>query len=400
MMLRWPIARATDAALAEDAAAAAAAAQAATTAADTSIASGPTIVGADITAINAAVAAALPSLNAATAVVAALEVGHPELADASAGQTNAQSLYDQLVAHSDEYGCRTDVERPNIWHRSRRPRRCRMKISSPADSLAADLNALVDPVQVDAALAALNAANAALATAVTNEATAEAASVAADAAAAAAIAGLATTLAEFGIEFDGENISLPNIAPDGGLSASFNSWFTLFGQFFDHGLDLVGKGGSGTVFIPLQPDDPLYVPGSHTNFMVLTRATVTPGPDGIMGTADDVRPINTTTSFVDQNQTYTSHSSHQVFLREYVLNADGHPVATGKLIEGDNGGMATWGELKVQARDMLGIILTDADVGNVPLLRTDAVRQLHPQRERHSAGHHRHRRRRHSQHGR
>ena len=34
-------------------------------------------------------------------------------------------------------------------------------------------------------------------------------------------------------------------------------WFTFFGQFFDHGLDLVTKGGSGTVFIPLQPDDPL-----------------------------------------------------------------------------------------------------------------------------------------------
>ena len=35
------------------------------------------------------------------------------------------------------------------------------------------------------------------------------------------------------------------------LSAPFNSWFTLFGQFFDHGLDLVNKGGNGTVFIPL-----------------------------------------------------------------------------------------------------------------------------------------------------
>ena len=33
-----------------------------------------------------------------------------------------------------------------------------------------------------------------------------------------------------------------NLAPDEGLSASFNSWFTLFGQFFDHGLDLVAKG--------------------------------------------------------------------------------------------------------------------------------------------------------------
>ena len=129
---------------------------------------------------------------------------------------------------------------------------------------------------------------------------------------------------------DGDNISLPNVAPDEGLSASFNSWFTLFGQFFDHGLDLVGKGGSGTVFIPLQPDDPLYDPTSPTNFMVLTRATVGAGPDNIMGTADDIRPINTTTPFVDQNQTYTSHASHQVFLREYAM-VDGRPQATGRL---------------------------------------------------------------------
>ena len=27
---------------------------------------------------------------------------------------------------------------------------------------------------------------------------------------------------------------------------------TFFGQFFDHGLDLVTKGGNGYVFIPLQ----------------------------------------------------------------------------------------------------------------------------------------------------
>ncbi|RHW18361.1 hypothetical protein D1610_07835 [Sphingomonas gilva] len=180
-------------------------------------------------------------------------------------------------------------------------------------------------------------------------------------------------LAPYGIAMDGDNVHLPNISPDGGLSASFNSWFTLFGQFFDHGLDLVAKGGSGTVFIPLQPDDPLYVEGSHTNFMVLTRATVSAGEDGIMGTADDVGPVNNTTSFVDQNQTYASHSSHQVFLRQYMVNADGEPVATGKLIEGAGGspgGMATWGEVKAQAL-MLGILLTDDDVGNVPLLRTD-----------------------------
>ena len=99
------------------------------------------------------------------------------------------------------------------------------------------------------------------------------------------------------------------------------------------------------------------------------------------GTADDVRPVNTTTAFVDQNQTYTSHPSHQVFLRQYVLNADGDPVATGKLIEGANGGMATWGEVKAQATAMLGIELTDSDVGSVPLLRTDPYGNFIPGRQ-------------------
>ncbi|HCO53502.1 MAG TPA: hypothetical protein DIT93_00610, partial [Pelagibacterium sp.] len=94
--------------------------------------------------------------------------------------------------------------------------------------------------------------------------------------------GLNELLDANGITLDGANLHIPNVAPDEGLSAPFNSWFTLFGQFFDHGLDLVNKGGSGTVMIPLQPDDPLYVEGSDTNFMVLTRATRDAGPDGIM----------------------------------------------------------------------------------------------------------------------
>ena len=67
---------------------------------------------------------------------------------------------------------------------------------------------------------------------------------------------------------------IPNTAPDTGLSARFNAWFTLFGQFFDHGLDLVSKGGNGTVIVPLQPDDPLYRDPA--------------GPDETPGTADDV----------------------------------------------------------------------------------------------------------------
>ncbi len=190
----------------------------------------------------------------------------------------------------------------------------------------------------------------------------------------AAVAAAAATTTTFpGSTVDANGIFfIPNVAPDVGLSAPYNSWFTLFGQFFDHGLDLVNKGGSGTIFVPLQPDDPLFVPGSPTNFMVLTRASNEPGPDGIRGTADDVHEHrNQTTPFVDQNQTYTSHASHQVFLREYVLSAGG-PVATGRLLDGDRGGIGNWAYVKTQAAAMLGIGLTDADIFNVPLLATDA----------------------------
>lgn len=179
--------------------------------------------------------------------------------------------------------------------------------------------------------------------------------------------------ANYGIEVTQErSLVIPNVAPDDGISAPFNSWFTLFGQFFDHGLDLVPKGGNGSVFIPLQPDDPLYVEGGQTNFMMVTRTV----PDA----------INITTPFVDQNQTYTSHASHQVFLREYTIDADGDIVATGRLLTNrsangsgeyfgagsqDLGGLTTWAVVKAQASELLGIELTDLDVGNVPMLATD-----------------------------
>ena len=163
---------------------------------------------------------------------------------------------------------------------------------------------------------------------------------------------------QYGIEMDGTTVFLPNVSPDIGDSASYSSIFTLFGQFFDHGLDHVAKGNNGTVYMPLSPDDPLYVPGAHTNFMAVSRAS----------TGDNA--MNTTTPWVDQNQTYGSHASVQVFLREYIL-VDGRPVATGNLLEGARGGMATWGDVKAQAANILGIKLTDLDVGSVPLLATD-----------------------------
>jgi hypothetical protein len=57
------------------------------------------------------------------------------------------------------------------------------------------------------------------------------------------------------------------------------------------------------------------------------------------------------------------------------LGSDGH-FGTGD--DTEIGGMATWGVVKAQARDVLGINLTDADVFNVPLLLTDAYGNFIP----------------------
>jgi len=166
-------------------------------------------------------------------------------------------------------------------------------------------------------------------------------------------------LNDYGVELDGWTIMLPNEAPDDGISASYNSLLTFFGQFFDHGLDLVKKGGNGTVYIPLSPDDPLYVAGSHTNFMAVTRATT-----------DEAAAGNVTTPWVDQNQTYTSNASHQIFLREYEDGPDGKPVTTGHLLDGARG-LATWADVKAQSYNLLGIDLTDLDVTSVPEMLVD-----------------------------
>ncbi|SDS37767.1 Fibronectin type III domain-containing protein [Friedmanniella luteola] len=187
----------------------------------------------------------------------------------------------------------------------------------------------------------------------------------------------------------GDTLFIPNVTTDVGLSPPYNSMFTLFGQFFDHGIDQTVKGG-GTVFIPLKADDPLRtvgpdgkagtgdeVPASQA-FMVLTRAQNQPGPDGKLGTADDVQEAaNTDSPYVDQSQTYTSHPSHQVFLREYVDNSEGRPVSTGALL-GGSGGMATWADVKKQSAELLGLRLSDKDVLNVPQLAVDPYGKFLP----------------------
>lgn len=195
----------------------------------------------------------------------------------------------------------------------------------------------------------------------------------------AAEAALDALLEAHGVEMDGNTVYLPNVSPDEGLSSPFNGYMTIFGQFFDHGLDLVAKGGNGTVYVPLSPDDPLYVEGGQ-NYIPMTRVTVDAGPDGVLGTADDgPGPKNLTTPWVDQNQTYGSTASKQVFMREYrfSIDTDGDgvndagPIATGMLLEGANGGLATWADIKQQAKTLLGIELTDVNVGNIPLVAAD-----------------------------
>ena len=175
-----------------------------------------------------------------------------------------------------------------------------------------------------------------------------------------------------GVELEGANVVIRNVAPDEGLSAPFNSWFTLFGQFFDHGLDLVNKGGNGTVFIPLMPDDPLYVQGGNTNFMVLTRATLAgPGADGVMGTSDDTdRPVNTTTPFVDQ----TRPTRHIPRTRYFYASTYSTQQAIRRHRQADRGRQWRHGDLgrcqgagRGSSRHPAG----RPNVGNVPLLATD-----------------------------
>ncbi len=164
------------------------------------------------------------------------------------------------------------------------------------------------------------------------------------------------------------DVVIENESTDEGLGAPFNDMLTFFGQFFDHGLDLKTT-NSEFVYVPLNSDDPLYTPGSPLNFMLLSRTT-TPGSE----------PLNRTTPYVDQNQTYGSHPSKQVFLREYETNLAGEPVSTGRLIVNSTfgTGMATWTDAKSQAATLLGIQLDDSDVGRVPMIATDVYGKFIP----------------------
>jgi len=228
----------------------------------------------------------------------------------------------------------------------------------------------------------------------------------------------------------------------------YSSFMTLFGQFFDHGLDFVHKGADGGaggfVMVPLLPGDPLYVEGSHTNFMMASRtntvhvnigvgstdalvgalgltegssavavtggnlanvganggtlminntavtiannstlsqvvdainavATSTGVRASVSGTQLVLTPpvpsesVNTVSPFVDLSQSYGSAPSHTVFVREF----DDSMAVTGRLVSGEDDGMATWADIKANAA-RIGITLHDRDVTDIPEVRFNA----------------------------
>ncbi|MDB5540940.1 MAG: heme peroxidase [Devosia sp.] len=145
--------------------------------------------------------------------------------------------------------------------------------------------------------------------------------------------------------------------------------FTLFGQFFDHGLDFIDKGGQGAkIVIALDPSDPLYrAPGTNgagdPGNLTITISRATPdgytfldihgrpvsiagadgewnteddlasiadlGADGVVGGGDDTptgfqtQPsaanyTNHTSPYIDQSQSYGSDQQVTNLLREWV----------------------------------------------------------------------------------
>ncbi len=115
-----------------------------------------------------------------------------------------------------------------------------------------------------------------------------------------------------------------------------NGWFTLFGQFFDHGLDFIDKGAQGkSIKIAFAQGDPLYgvtgPDGRPATSITIARANVA-GFDA----AGNPEYTNHTSPFIDQSQTYGSHAAVTELLREWVIDpVDGVWKAGMNLLNGD-----------------------------------------------------------------
>lgn len=142
-----------------------------------------------------------------------------------------------------------------------------------------------------------------------------------------------------------------------------SAFLTFFGQYFDHGLDFVAKGGARVGI------------GSASFPMNASRATPAPGtgidPDGIPNNGDEIATehINPVSPYADQNQTYGSHEAVTDLLRRWDQGANG-PVETAYLLMGatDGSGRAllpTLDHVRQNYRVMTGGgELTSQDISN------------------------------------
>ncbi len=134
-----------------------------------------------------------------------------------------------------------------------------------------------------------------------------------------------------------------------------NLMLMLFGQFFDHGLDFLRRGG-GTYTIDLSAlpadvaaTDPILSnlpPGFPPAMFQGRGARYTDNGDGTysLDNTDGTLHLNKTSPFVDQNQTYGSIDEITYLLRESVFDGAGNVIGkTHRLLDGpaDAGGRAT-----------------------------------------------------------
>lgn len=109
-----------------------------------------------------------------------------------------------------------------------------------------------------------------------------------------------------------------------------NELFAAFGQYYDHGMDFLVKGGSnidGTAAGSITG-----IGNAGFGGLSITRGSVAPGT-GINGVARE--QINATSPFIDQNQTYGSSEA----ILEFLLERDASGRTTAKLLEAPGGGL-------------------------------------------------------------
>jgi Ca2+-binding RTX toxin-like protein len=104
-------------------------------------------------------------------------------------------------------------------------------------------------------------------------------------------------------------------------TGGWNNLLMSVGQYIDHGLDFINKGGNGTYTISDIPGD------GAVGAMNSTRATPAPGTG--TSTTNPTSYNNTTTPWVDQNQTYGSDPVITDLLRVTLRDAGGNVVRDG-----------------------------------------------------------------------